>query len=121
MQRAAIVPDRNGRDVDEPDVLQAGFVGLVLGADDGAGNAIGMGQVFGRPGSGHGRSRRMDVGAALQGHLDEFLLGDLRYARWQRELIDRLGLFGRVNHPHLVPQVGQGDVVVLLGGPRELP
>ena len=121
LQRAAIVPDWNGRNIDESDVLQARFIGLVLGADDRAGDAIGPGQVLGGLGSGHNRSGRMDVRAVLQGDLDEFLFGDGRNALGQDELIDWLGRPGRLGHPDLVPQVGQGDDVVLLGRPGELP
>ena len=121
LQRATIVPDWNGRDEDEPDVLQAGFIGLVLGADDRAGDAIGPGQVLGGLGSGHYRSSRMNVRAVLQGDLDEILFGDWRNAGWQDEFIDGLGRPGRVRNPDLVPQVGQGDDVVLLSSLGELP
>src|SRR5271166_5262702 len=105
LQRAPIVPDRNGRDVDEPDVLQAGFISLVLGADDRAGDAIGPGQVLGGLGSGHCHSGRMNVGAVLQGDLYELLFGDRWNAWGQYKLIAGLGLLGRIRNPDLVPQV----------------
>ena len=103
------------RDEDEPDVLDAGLVHLVLRADDRRRDAVALGQADGRVGAGELRLGGVDVRAVLEGRLDHGLLVDRRDVGGQGELAERLGGAGRLGDADLVAQVGQGREVILPG------
>ena len=113
-QGTAAVPDGNRRDVHKADVLKARLVHGVLRADDRAGNSIAASQVFRSLGSHDLGLSRVDVGTALEGHIDEILLPGGGDERGQCEFPKRLGGARRLGNAHLVAKVGQGRDIVLL-------
>ena len=65
-QRLAVVQDRQGRDVDEADVLDADLVALVERADDRGRDPVPLGQADGGRGAVACRAGGVDVGPVLQ-------------------------------------------------------
>ena len=120
-QGLAAVPDGQGCDVDETEVLDADLVNLVLRTDDRVGKAIGPGEHFRRLRPAHQSLGRVNVGTVLKSHLNVILFAGRRDVGWKCELakgFDRPGRFGNAN---LVAQVRERGHIVLLGCALELP
>src|SRR5271165_7444470 len=90
-ERLAVVPDWDRSDVDQPYILNPGFVHGVLRTDDRTGDPIGAGEVLCGFGSGHPCLRCEDVRAALESQVDKLLLLDGGNKRRQREFPKGLG------------------------------
>ena len=111
----------SGADEDEPDVLHARLVHLVLRTDDGRRDSVPFRQADGGVSAIDLSIGGVDVGAALQCLLNHHLLVD-RWNIWRKgklaKRLDRTGLFGDSD---LVAQVGQGREIILPGRLDQLP
>ena len=119
-QGLTIIPDRDRRDVNQPDVLKPSFIHGILGTDDRTGNPVGPGEIFSGFRPPHTGLGGEDVRAVLESQIDKLVLLDRGYEGGKRKLSKGLGGSRGFRDADLVPQVGQCCDIILLSGFHEL-